>query len=290
MSSTIESPSIASVLAAATERLQASSDSARLDAEILVARSIDMPRSYLFAHPEDTLDELAVARLDETLARRTSGVPMAYITGTREFWSLELLVSPATLVPRPETELLVDHALREIPRDANWDVLDLGTGSGAIAIAIASERPACHVVATDASSDALAVARGNVRLFDLANVTCLEGDWTEPVRDRQFHLIPSNPPYVAEDDDVLESLAAEPSLALAAGSDGLDAIRHLSRDCRDILVDNGLFLLEHGNTQQAAVASILSADGWGDIHCFDDYAGHPRITTARYKARQNDHD
>lgn len=257
---------------------------------MLVARSIDMPRSYLYAHPEDTLDELAVARLDEALARRIAGVPMAYITGTREFWSLELQVSPATLVPRPETELLVEHALREIPRDAGWRILDLGTGSGAIAVAIASERPACAVVATDASADALAVARNNVRQLNLANVTCVQGHWTEPVAGERFDLILSNPPYVAEGDAALAALAAEPGLALTSGSDGLDAIRCLSRDCRGLLADGGLFLLEHGNDQRTAVANILAADGWGDIACVDDYAGHPRMTTARYKAREHDHD
>jgi release factor glutamine methyltransferase len=290
MPSTPETPSIGSALAAATERLRNTSDSARLDAEILVARSIDMPRSYLFAHPEDTLDELAMARLNDALARRVAGVPMAYITGTREFWSLELQVSPATLVPRPETELLVEYALREIPRNTGWDILDLGTGSGAIAVAIASERPACTVTAVDASTAALAVARNNVQQLNLANVICLPGDWTEPVASQQFHVIVSNPPYVAIGDAALAALAAEPGLALTSGPDGLDAIRRLAIDCRTILVDDGLLLLEHGNDQRDAVATILTAAGWGDIRCIDDYAGHPRMTTARYKASKNDHD
>ena len=290
MPSTNEPTSIEAALASATERLRAVSDSARLEAEILVARSIDMPRSYLFAHPEDTLDELALERLQDTLSRRVAGMPMAYITGTREFWSLELQVSPATLVPRPETELLVDYALREIPRKADWNILDLGTGSGAIAIAVASERSLCNVIAVDASAEALAVARNNVQQHNLSNVTCELGDWTGPVKDRKFQVILSNPPYVAEGDPALEDLSAEPDLALTSGKDGLDAIRRLSRDCRSVIVEGGLLLLEHGNQQKTAVAAILSADGWGDIACIDDYAGHPRLTTARYKARQNDHD
>ena len=203
MPSTNETASIEAALATATERLRAVSDSARLEAEILVARSIDMPRSYLFAHPEDTLDELALQRLEDTVSRRVTGVPMAYITGTREFWSLELQVSPATLVPRPETELLVDYALREIPRKADWNVLDLGTGSGAIAIAIASERPLCNVIAVDASAEALAVARNNAQQHNLGNVSCELGDWTGPVADRKFQVILSNPPYVAEGDAAL---------------------------------------------------------------------------------------
>jgi len=166
MPSTTEHDSISAVLATATSRLAGVSDSARLDAEILLARSINMPRSYLFAHPEETLDETALQRLTETINRRLNGEPMAYITGVKEFWSLELLVTSATLVPRPETELLVDLALREIPRDANWQILDLGTGSGAIAVAIAKERPRCDITAVDASSEALAVAMQNTRRLD----------------------------------------------------------------------------------------------------------------------------
>ena len=145
-------------IADAALRLANSSDSARLDAEILLCQTINMPRSYLFAHPEDELDDLTKDRFEALLQRRISGEPMPYITGTKEFWSHELLVSPATLVPRPETELLVELALREIPRKAEWQVLDLGTGSGAIAISIAAERLLCTVTATDVSPDALAIA------------------------------------------------------------------------------------------------------------------------------------
>lgn len=265
----------------ASERLRAISDSARLDAEILVARAIDMPRSYLFAHPDDSMDEFAIARLEASIERRLSGLPMAYITGVREFWSLELQVSPATLVPRPETELLVELALMEIPRRAEWRILDLGTGSGAIAVAIGHERPGCRISAVDCSVDALAIAKLNVRSLDLANVECLLGDWTEPVTDARFRLILSNPPYVAAGDAALLALAAEPELALVSGSDGLDAIRRLSRECRPVLVEGGLLILEHGNGQRDAVAAILKADGWRDINSHDDYAGRPRATTAR---------
>ena len=167
---------ISDILEDARRRLEAESDSARLDAELLLARAIDMPRSYLFAHPEEPLDELAVGRFREALDRRLAGEPMAYITGRREFWSLELMVTPATLVPRPETELLVDLALREIPRRAEWEILDLGTGSGAVAIAIAKERPLSRVTATDVSTEALDVARQNARQLEIPNVEFLAGD------------------------------------------------------------------------------------------------------------------
>lgn len=272
--------SIETVIASTAEKLRAVSDSARLDAEMLVARAIDMPRSYLFAHPEEALDESALARLDGTVARRLGGEPMAYIRGVREFWSLELLVTPATLVPRPETELLVELALREIPRDAGWPVLDLGTGCGAIALAIAHDRPLCTVTAVDLSGDALAVARENERQLGLGNVEFLQGDWTSPVAGRQFRVVVSNPPYVRLGDPHLEALAAEPELALNAGEDGLDAIRTIARDAAAVLERGGFLFLEHGAGQREAVAEILAAYGWRAIRCYDDAAGLPRATRA----------
>ncbi len=265
----------------AVERLAPSSDSARLDAEILLCQTIDMPRSYLFAHPEDELDELTKDRFETLLQRRIDGEPMSYITGKKEFWSHELLVSPATLVPRPETELLVELALREIPRKAEWQILDLGTGSGAIALSIAAERLLCTVTATDISPDALAIAAENVRQADLANVSCIVGCWTEPVAGQQFDIIVSNPPYVREDDEALQNLRYEPLSALASGADGLDDIRVLATDCAAILTADGWLMLEHGAEQQTAVANILEAAGWVDIACHNDLAGKPRVTVAR---------
>jgi release factor glutamine methyltransferase len=274
--------SIEKLLLDATTRLRAVSESARLDAELLLARSIDMPRSYLFAHPEDTLDNAALARLERSLERRVDGEPMAYITGVKEFWSLELHVSPATLVPRHETELLVDIALREIPHKADWTVLDLGTGSGAIALAIARERQLCQLTATDVSGDALAVARENARQLSISNVEFLAGDWTEPVAGQRFRLIVSNPPYVAAGDDALASLSAEPAIALASGEDGLDSISILARDCLTIIEDGGMLVLEHGATQRDPVAEVLLSYGWEHIQCYDDHSGLPRVTSATY--------
>ncbi len=282
MSSTQEPSTIDATIAETASRLRAVSDAARLEAEILLARAIDMPRSFLFAHPDDELDEASLARLNETVERRLAGEPMAYIQGVKEFWSMELMVSPATLVPRPETELLVDIAIREVPRRADWQILDLGTGSGAIALAIARECPTCFVTAVDNDADTLAVAETNVRQWAQGNVDCVLGDWTAPVKDRTFNLIVSNPPYVRSDDPALAELAAEPQSALAAGPDGLDAIRRLANECRNILVDDGLLILEHGFDQSEPVADLLNTAGWRDIQCVDDYAGHPRVTTARH--------
>ncbi len=274
------------VIADAAERLSRVSDSARLDAEILLCQTIDMPRSYLFAHPEDVLDELTRGRFETLMLRRLNGEPMSYITGTREFWSHELLVSPATLVPRPETELLVELALREIPRNAEWRILDLGTGSGAIAIAIAGERLMCNVTATDISADALSVARENVRQARMSNITLVEGDWISPVADSQFELIVSNPPYVRDDDEVLKNLGYEPLSALAGGKDGLRDIRTLAAGAGGILVPGGRFMLEHGADQARDVAAILQANGWSGIACHNDLAGRPRVTVARWNGKQ----
>jgi release factor glutamine methyltransferase len=268
-------------LADATRRLESVSESPRLDAELLLARAIDTTRSYLFAHPDDTLDALAAERFEESLARRVDGEPMAYITGTREFWSLELMVTPATLVPRPETEILVDLALREIPRRAEWRVLDLGTGSGAIALAIASERPLCTVTATDISTEALAVAEQNARQLTLSNVEFLSGDWGEPVSGQTFHVIVSNPPYVEAGDTALKALHREPRSALASGKDGLDAIRQLAASGGELLEADGVMLIEHGAGQKDQVAELLRQHCWTDIRCHNDYAALPRVTIAR---------
>ena len=272
---------IRAILEDATRRLEAMSDSPRLDAELLLARAIDMPRSYLFAHPDEPLDELAVGRFSEALDRRLAGEPMAYITGSREFWSLELLVTPATLVPRPETECLVDLALREIPRRAEWEILDLGTGSGAIAIAIAKERPLSRITATDISTAALDVARQNARQLEVPNDEFLAGDWAEPVSGRRFNVVLSNPPYVRSNDAALDALRREPRGALSAGEDGLDAIRVLARDCGALLEADGVLLIEHGAEQRNSVADLLRERGWTDITCHEDYAGLPRVTVTR---------
>ena len=275
--------SIKTVLEDANSRLRERSESARLDAELLLAQAIDMPRSYLFAHPEDEPDAAALQRFEANLERRIAGQPMAYIQGVKEFWSMQLMVTPATLVPRPETEILVDLALREIPRKAALRVLDLGTGSGAIALAIAKERPLCDVTAIDVSEDALEVARQNARQLELGNIRCLLGSWTEPVANERFDVIVSNPPYVRADDKALDQLHAEPRSALASGEDGLDDIRVVLREAREIVEPNGWVFLEHGSGQAADVEAICLRCAWIDIRCHNDYAGLPRVTVARSK-------
>lgn len=271
---------IETALADGVERLRGNSDSPRLDAELLLARALDVPRSYLIAHPEDSLDPAAVDRFFSAIDRRSNGLPLAYITGEKEFWSMTLAVSPDTLVPRPETEVLVDQALQRIPRGGKYAVLDLGTGSGAIALAIAKERPHCDIVATDLSEAALAVARENANRHALPNIEFLSGDWTAPVAGRVFDIIVSNPPYVPGADPDLERLGYEPRMALASGEDGLDAIRRISFEARPMIKQGGTLLIEHGETQQEEIGRILSAAGWNEISHVNDLAGKPRVSIA----------
>ena len=276
-----ESREIRSLIDAVTERLDAVSETPRLEADLLVSRAINMPRSYLFAHPEDELDEAAFERLNSEVERRLDGEPLAYISGMKEFWSLELMVTPDTLVPRPETERLVDLALQEIPRQEHSAVLDLGTGSGAIACAIAWERRMAHVTGVDVSAKAVAVAEMNARQLDLDNLRFVEGSWIEPVRELKYPVVVSNPPYVAEDDTGLFALRREPLSALVAEDDGLACIRELAESVPLVLEEGGVFLFEHGATQAEPIAALLTETGWTNIETFDDYAGLPRITRAR---------
>lgn len=272
---------IDAALRQATERLSAVSESPRLDAELLLSRALDVQRSYLFAHPDDEMDADAAARFEAQVARRADGMPLAYLTGIREFWSMPLVVTKDVLVPRPETELLVEQALSRLPKRSTACILDLGTGSGAIALAIAKERPSCAIVATDIDSNAIAVARENARRQSVPNIEFLVGPWTEPVASRRFDLVVSNPPYVAADDPALWNLRHEPRHALVSGDDGLDAIRHIANAAGAILHPGGDLLLEHGHDQHGAVREILVAAGWQHIEACRDLAGHERITIAR---------
>lgn len=271
------------VLTEAVSRLTDISDSPRLDAELLLARAIDVPRSYLFAHPDDTLDPAAIARFTAAIDQRADGVPLAYITGEKEFWSMTFQVTPHTLVPRPETESLVEQALSRIPKRATASVLDLGTGSGAIALAIAKERPLCTVVATDVSAAALTTARENARHNGLPNLEFLQGNWFEPVAGRKFDIVVSNPPYVPDADPDLARLRHEPLGALASGADGLDAIRHIVEQAGRFMNRGGILLIEHGDRQSEAVAGLLRAANWSDISVHEDLAGIPRVTSAAWK-------
>lgn len=271
------------ILQDATARLDATSPTPRLDAEVLLRHVAGCSAADLVAYPERVLTEDETRQFEKFIARRRAGEPIAYLTGEREFWSMPLQVTSAVLIPRPETELLVERALAHIPADARWTIMDAGTGSGAVALAIARERPPCRVIATDRSPEALAVACANARQLGIANVEFREGEWLEPLGKLAPEMVLSNPPYVRADDPHLneDDLRFEPKGALVGGSDGLDAIRILARQAHAHLMPGGWLLLEHGHDQAADVAAILTEAGFCEIACHRDLAGHERVTECR---------
>jgi release factor glutamine methyltransferase len=254
-----------------------------LDAEILLAHVLGKTRTFLKAHPEQMPNSEQAQRFRQLLERRVAGEPIAYIVGTRDFWTLTLAVNPSVLVPRPETELLVERALALGP-EGPAAIADLGTGSGAIALALASERPQWKVTAVDISAAALNTAQANATSLELNGVEFLEGEWFAPLKGRRFHLIASNPPYVSESDAALKdaTLQHEPQIALASGPDGIDAIREIVLAAPDYLERHGWLLLEHGSDQAAAVAHELVGRGFGHVRSHRDLAGHWRLTEAQW--------
>ncbi len=257
---------------------------ADIEARVLLGFVIGKPQSYLYAWPEHTLEAEALRHYNALLRRRVSGEPLAYITGRREFWSLDLNVNPSTLIPRPETELLVETALQHLPPDQTRKIADLGTGSGAVALAIASERPRCRVVAIDISFEALEVARQNMSRLALSNVKLVQGDWYAPLRrGARFDMIVSNPPYVASADPHLSQgdPAWEPRVALQAGADGLEAIRAIALQASNHLEAAGWLLLEHGFDQGREARAILRQVGFRHVRTHLDLAGLERITEGK---------
>lgn len=269
----------------AIARLRATSPTPRADVEALAQHAFGLSRAALISGAR-TLPP--ATQTDDFLAlieRRRAGEPIAYITGHREFWSLDLLVSPATLIPRPETELLVEQALVHIPADTPYAVFDLGTGSGAVALAIAHERPRAHVIGTDCSRDALAIAKANASRLDLSNVEFRLGDWFTPLAGIRADVIVSNPPYVRAVDPHLNrgDLRFEPHVALVAEEDGLAAVRRLIAAAPGYLHPGGWLLLEHGADQAAAIATLMRDYGFTEPACKQDLEGHDRVSLARYR-------
>ena len=271
---------VVAVLRTAIGQLDGRPD-ARTDAEILLASVLDRDRAWLIAHRDDVLDDAAVARFAELIELRAAGHPVAYLTGRRGFWTLELAVTPDTLIPRAETELLVQRAIDLIAVGARSRIADLGTGSGAIALAIACERPHATLVAVDVSAAALRVAVSNARNLGIGNVEFVEGSWFDALRLHDpFNLVVSNPPYLANDDPhfFLGDVRFEPRSALASGVDGLDAMRAIVSGARARLVDGGWLLLEHGLTQGSGVRALLASAGFESVQTWHDMAGRDRVS------------
>lgn len=260
-------------------------DSARLDADLLLGHTLGCSRVDLICRREAEVPAALAARYRTLLAGRVEGRPMAYLLGHQEFWSLDLAVSEAVLVPRPETELLVSLALAHCPADQPSRVLDLGTGSGAIALAVASERPQATVVALDRSAAAVAQAEANRARLGLDNVSCRTGDWLQGIS-QTFDLIVSNPPYIEEGDPVLAGpgLCFEPRSALVAGADGLADLRIIATAAGERLMPGGWLLLEHGARQGAAVRDLLAQAGFTCISTTRDLADHERVTQGQKEA------
>lgn len=254
-----------------------------VDAELILAHVLGKSRGWLFAHADAEVSDQARAAFHALLQRRMAGEPVAYLTGRQGFWTLDLEVGPATLIPRPETERLVELALERIPLDAAMHVADLGTGSGAIALAIARERPQARVIATDASAAALELARRNAIRHGLAAIEFRCGDWLAPLGRERFGLIASNPPYIADGDPHLAEgdLRFEPPSALSSGPDGLAAIRSLINGAPAHLDAGGWLLLEHGWDQGEALRALLDAQGFVEIGTERDLEGRERVTVGR---------
>ncbi|AXC83067.1 peptide chain release factor N(5)-glutamine methyltransferase [Salmonella enterica subsp. salamae] len=259
------------------------SDSPRRDAEILLEYVTGKGRTYIMAFGETPLTDVQQQQLADLLQRRKQGEPIAYLTGLREFWSLPLFVSPATLIPRPDTECLVEQALARLPVK-NCRILDLGTGTGAIALALASERPDCEVTAVDRMPDAVALAIRNAEQLAIRNVRILQSCWFSALSGQQFDMIVSNPPYIdAQDPHLSEGdVRFEPLSALVADENGMADLTHIIDHARQMLTPGGCLLLEHGWQQGEAVRAVFRRSGYTDVETCRDYGGNERVTCGRF--------
>ena len=260
--------------------LESTSPSAQIDAEVLLTYALDTSRTFLYTHPEKNLTNTQQEAYQALVTKRCEGLPIAYLTGTREFWSLPLHVCKDTLIPRPETELLVSLCLSLLKDILHATILDAGTGSGAIALALASERPDWQVLACDISEAAVAIARHNATHLHLPNVHICCSNWFDRITTPLFHAIVSNPPYIAKDDPNLKQgdVRFEPQGALISGADGLESLKHLIEHSYDRLLPGGLLLLEHGFEQKRAVTTLLNQRGYNNVQSWQDWQGHDRIS------------
>jgi len=276
---------IRALLEEGAAKLARTTDAPRREAEVLLGAALARPRAWLLAHADERiLDCEATDRYEAYVTRRALGEPAAYILGEKEFWSLPLAVGPGVLVPRPETELVVERALAHFPPGSVLDALDLAAGSGAVALALASERPRCRVTATDVSATAVASARANAaRLGFSERVEVLHGSWFEPIAGRRFGLIVSNPPYIATDDPRVEPAVRryEPPEALFSGASGLEALQTIAAEAPRHLVPGGWLVVEHGDAQGEAVRGLFTGAGFAAVQTHRDLAGRDRCTEGR---------
>ena len=275
---------ISQALKDAEHLLAETNDTPAIDARVLMEHVTGLSHADIIAKAGQTLTESQRSLFDELVNLRLTGTPIAYIVGHREFWSMDFLLTPDTLIPRPETETLVEQALLHIPEATEVTVADLGTGSGAIALAIGYERPHAKVIATDASRLALETARVNEERLGLGNIELRLGSWLQPIEDCSCDVIVSNPPYVREDDPHLEQgdVRYEPTAALVSGEDGLDAIREITENAPAHLKPGGWLLLEHGFDQAEDVKLLMETAGFCEIKTIGDLAGQDRVTEGKF--------
>ncbi len=267
-------------LLAESARVAHISDTAMLDCQLLLAQVLGVSRSWLYAHDDAPVQPAQVSQFEDLLIRRSHGEPVAYLTGSQDFWDMSLDVSPATLIPRPDTEILVEAVLNDFDA-APRCCIDLGTGTGAIAIALARSRPAWHLYALERDQSALSVAAGNVARLAANRVTLIQGDWTAALAADSFDIVVANPPYICADDPHLEHLRFEPDTALVSAELGLRDISTIATDALRCLKAGGAIYLEHGFDQQDSVAAILKRLGYSAITLHNDLGGQPRVTHGR---------
>ncbi|MEJ2140955.1 MAG: peptide chain release factor N(5)-glutamine methyltransferase [Gammaproteobacteria bacterium] len=269
----------------ACEQLAGITDSTQLDSEVLLAYVFEQHRTWLHTWPEKEIDTNTLEQFNQLIARRKNGEPVAHIIGEQEFWSIRFKVTTDTLIPRADTERLVELALEHIPEASFWNIADLGTGSGAIALAIAKERPSSQLIATDASMKALTVAQENARLNQLNNIRFVRSTWFEDLDNHVFDMIVSNPPYIAEGDPHLSQgdVRFEPLTALTSGPEGLDDITHLVNKAPHFLKPGGWLILEHGYDQAENIMQLMTQAGFVNCQDFQDYGGNPRVAIGQYQ-------
>jgi len=276
-------PTVESAITTGANLLASSSDSAKLDAQVLLLNILQKPRSYLFTWPEKQLTDAQCKAFERACERRLNGEPVSHITGFREFWSLQLEVNPTTLIPRPDTETLVELALTcDVPNDAK--VLDLGTGTGAIALALGSEMPAWDITAVDCIDDAVALAKRNQERLAINNVCVKQSNWFSALKNKNFDLIVTNPPYIDSDDIHLHQgdVRFEPLSALVADNAGMADIKQIITQSRDYLVTNGYLLIEHGFEQSVAVRHLLNQMAFTNVRTVKDLGNNDRVTFGQW--------
>jgi release factor glutamine methyltransferase len=263
--------------------------SAFFEANLLLQHVLDVNRAWLISHENEFLTPENEALFEDLVSKRMAGKPIAYILGEREFYGLKLKVTPDTLIPRPDTETLVEAALEKLPKNQLSSILDLGTGTGAIALAIANNRPLAHITAVDASESALKVAQENAQNLNISNVTFLPSYWFEALSNQSFDMIVSNPPYIEDHDPHLSQgdLRFEPRAALASGIDGLDDIRHIIDQAPRYLKTNGWLMLEHGYNQAERIANVLKQAEFIEVQHVQDLAGIQRVTLGQLPTKSN---